>query len=63
MWASFGFLNVKTVAPREAPQVFVVGREPFRINLLNLVDGVDFEEAFSRSVEFKFGDSNLKFIS
>ena len=38
------------------------GVEPVRIDLLNEIDGVSFEEAYSNSVEGEYGDVRTRYI-
>ncbi len=43
--------------------VFMLGRQPFRIDLLNQIDGVEFAGAWERRVVSEFDGISVPFIS
>lgn len=59
----FGFGAIEIGKLKSKPQVFMLGREPFRIDLLNDIDGVQFEQAFARAIVTEFGGIQMKVIS
>jgi Nucleotidyl transferase of unknown function (DUF2204) len=44
-------------------KVVQLGEPPYRIDLLTSIDGVDFEDAWGRKIQSKYGDQVLYFIS
>ena len=45
-------------------QLFILGRQPFRIDLLTSISGVQFDEAFNNKFIHDFGSvKNVNFIS
>ncbi|MBA4292960.1 hypothetical protein C0431_08310 [bacterium] len=59
----FGFGAIEIGKLKSKPQVFMLGREPFRIDLLNDIDGVEFDQAFFNSIFADFGGIQLRVIS
>ncbi len=45
------------------PQIIMLGREPFRIDLLNQIDGIDFDAAYKNTVSIHWGEVEAVFIS
>ena len=42
--------------------MIILGKKPNQVDLLNFLDGVDFDEAWPRRVEGKLGESDVSFI-
>jgi len=59
----FGFGDIGVDSLSSVPQVFMLGRIPFRIDLLNSIDGVQFEEVWKDAEDFELGGVQLKVIS
>ena len=62
----FGFADVKLTIEEliDKDQLFILGRPPFRIDLLTSISGVQFDEAFNNKFIHDFGSvKNVNFIS
>jgi hypothetical protein len=62
---AFGF-SASAVTPAQFLQlksIFVFGRPPFRVDLVNTVDGVEFLECYPRRVEAELDGVRVPFIS
>lgn len=59
----FGFGSISIAALSHVPQVFMLGNVPFRIDLLNNIDGVPFTEAWNNAIDGSFGGERVKIIS
>lgn len=59
----FGSLNLEIEDFMTPENIIQLGYEPYRIDLLVDVDGVDFEECFERRIEVELDGVDLKFMS
>jgi hypothetical protein len=62
--AEFGYTIVNVTVPEliTPGKVFQIGRQPYRIDILNTIDGVDFSECYERRVIFVLDDVPVPFI-
>ena len=58
----FGDLGIVREDFLKKDQVVEIGREPRKIQVLTGIDGVEFEECFTRKVEIEIGGRIVKFI-
>ncbi|HEX3826182.1 MAG TPA: hypothetical protein VHV82_02805 [Sporichthyaceae bacterium] len=58
----FGTAGLTTADLLDPTTVFVMGREPKRIDVLTTIDGVEFEGCWSRRVEVDCSGSVVPFI-
>lgn len=58
----FGSLNLKNTDFKDPENVIQLGYEPNRIDLLMDVDGLNFQECFTRRSAKKLGDLEVNFI-
>lgn len=58
----FGSLGLTVDDFTKPNQIIQLGNEPFRIDLITNVEGVDFEESFSKKVVFNVDDIAIKTI-
>ena len=54
-------INEKTFTEKDV--IFQIGIEPRRIDIITLISGVDFEQAYSRRQEFVIDNIKIPFIS
>ena len=54
-----GFTQEKLCQPNK---VFMVGEKPYRIDILNAIAGVDFDQVFAKRRYFRIGDLNVPVI-
>ena len=47
----------------EKPQVFMDGEEPFKIDFLTKISGVEFEDAWKLKIEATYDNLNIPFLS
>ena len=59
----FGSLNLSIEDFMDADNIVQLGYEPYRIDLLVDVDGVDFEACFDRRIEAELDDVLINFLS
>jgi hypothetical protein len=59
----FGSLNLEIADFMDTENIIQLGYEPYRIDLLVDVDGVDFEACFERRVEANLENIKLNFLS
>jgi hypothetical protein len=61
----FGFSPASVPATQflERGRVFVFGRDPIRVDILNNPDGIDFEACYGRRVEAELDGVRLPFIA
>ena len=59
----FGSLNLKIEDFMTPENIVQLGYEPYRIDLLMEVDGVDFEECYKRRTEAELDRTEVKFLS
>ena len=59
----FGSLNLKIDDFMTPENIVQLGYEPYRIDLLMEVDGVDFEECYKRRTEAELDRTEVKFLS
>ena len=59
----FGSLNLEIEDFMTPENIIQLGYEPFRIDLLVDVEGVDFEECFGRRTEAELDMVNVNFLS
>jgi len=59
----FGSLNLEIEDFMTPENIIQLGYEPYRIDLLVDVEGVDFESCFKRRTEAKLDGTNVKFLS
>ncbi len=59
----FGSLNLEVEDFMTPENIVQLGYEPYRIDLLVDVEGVDFEECFERRTEAELDGTGLKFLS
>lgn len=59
----FGGLNLKMEDFMNPENIIQLGYEPYRIDLLVDVEGVDFEECYKRRIETELDGTEVKFLS
>ncbi len=59
----FGSLNLEIKDFLIPEDIVQLGYEPYRIDLLMDVEGVDFEDCYKRRTEFKLDGTDVKFLS
>src|SRR5690606_26333952 len=59
----FGSLNLSVSDLMEQDVIIQMGHPPRRIDLVSTIDGVEFNEAFPRTMIYKIADINVKIIS
>ena len=59
----FGSLNLSIEDFMDADNIVQLGYEPYRIDLLVDVDGIDFEACFGRRIEAELDDVLINFLS
>jgi hypothetical protein len=61
----FGF-HIPDVTPElflEKGRIVRMGNEPMRLEILNEIDGVTFDECYARRIEVSLGDDTVNFIA
>lgn len=65
VFEDFGFAagDVDPAVFQDRGQVLRLGREPMRVEILNEIDGVTFDECYARRIRARFASLSINFIS